>query len=119
MDNEVWFDLAFDMLEFNEDNNLELLDFSDAELLQELNAFEEQEPILQPPMVTQPLPPAAPVPVSTGPPSNQPQAAKKRRFARCSEEDLISLEEDRHEKKTKDNTAWAVRLFKGNRNITK
>ena len=54
---------------------------------------------------------------STGRPTGN--TKPKRRFAQLSEEELDKLEGDRHEKKTIDSTAWAVRLIKGNfANIT-
>ena len=46
-------------------------------------------------------------------------AGQKRRFADCSEEELRKIELARHEKKTLDSTAWAVKLLKSKINFTK
>lgn len=46
-------------------------------------------------------------------PAANPAVPESKRFASKTEDELAKLEQDRHEKKTMDATAWAVRLMKG------
>lgn len=105
------FDLSF----MWDDNFMPMVDFSDEELIKQLNVFEAEQQHQPTPAMPAVLPPPPP-PQAPQKDQGKGEGAtkpKKRRFASCTEAELQSLEEDRHEKKTKDNTAWAVRLFRG------
>ena len=80
------------------------LNLTDEEIIETLAQLEsEMEAKVSPVPVASP---AKYVPV-------HPPVASSKRFASLTESELAKLETDRHEKKTMDSTAWAVKIMKG------
>lgn len=119
MDDSINFDFEFNGLsQFGHVGtvNAEEMEVSDEEIIAVLTEMEAWEKNGRRP-VSRPVVPAVPT-AAEAPPNAAEIPSKKRRFATVSEKDLDKLASDRHEKKTVNSTAWAVRLMKGKYYLT-